>query len=322
MIEKLWITWHVQARSRNLARELDLPIEELFITDNIFKRHLFSTFWTIGVLIKHRPKFIIIQYSYLLQLVVKLYKIFNIYKTIIVSDCHTKTLRRKVEGFLNCIFWPLKKWSFKKIDLSVITNEGMEKDIVKFTNNYILLPDKIPQIDYKEIPDLQNQKYLVNISSFAVDEPFDEIFEVANLLPKDIKLYWTGKIPKDKKMPEDIPSNIEFTGYLSFEEYHNLIGNADCILALTTEDGCLQSGAYEALAVEKPMVLSDTEALKSFFKNSAIYTEHLPEQISKAVLNAINQKDEIIKNIKEVKELRNAEFEIEIQKIRKIMNKI
>jgi len=31
--------------------------------------------------------------------------------------------------------------------------------------------------------------------------------------------------------------------FVLFDEYYNLIANADCLLVLTNEDDCLQSGA-------------------------------------------------------------------------------
>jgi len=54
-------------------------------------------------------------------------------------------------------------------------------------------------------------------------------------------------------------------------EYYNLISNADCLLALTYEDDCLQSGAYEAFGIEVSRVISESKALRDYFGESAIY---------------------------------------------------
>ena len=311
---RIWITWHYSARSRNLAKYLNLQIFEIFIVKNAFLRHFISSWWTIWILFRKRPNVIFIQLSFLLLLICALYKIFRFGKVKIVADCHTKALRRKAKGPINKIFWTLKRFSFSKVNLSVVSNAGMISDIEKLHSNYILLPDKIPEIDFEENVN-KKRTYCVYVSSFAVDEPVDEIFEVAKLLQKNLDFYWTGKVDESKIKNKSIPDSLKLTGYLDFDDYYNLIGNADCILALTTEHDCLQSGAYEALSVEVPMVISDSEALRDYFKSSAVYTKHNPEDITGNILHAIENKEKLILEEKKLKELRNDEFKILIQEL-------
>jgi hypothetical protein len=49
----------------------------------------------------------------------------------------------------------------------------------------------------------------------------------------------------------------------------------------------LQSGAYEALGVEVQMVISDSKALRDYFGESVIYTDHNPINIAKNILKVI-----------------------------------
>ena len=312
--KNIWITWHYAARSRNLTKELDLDIYELFLNKNIIVRHLFSPIWTLWVLLKVKPNVVYIQLSFMLLNVVSLYKIFRFNKVILIADCHTKALRRKAKGPLNYIFWPIKKATFKLVDLSIVSNDGMKKDIQELHNNFIILPDKIPENIVQKLPS-KEYKYCVYISAFAIDEPFDEIFKVAELLSDELILFWTGKRPNSKPLPENVPDNLKFTGFISFEEYYDLIGNADCILALTTEQDCLQSGAYEALNVGIPMVISDSFALREYFVDSALYTDHKPESIANNILAAIEQSEELKKKIVKIKEQRDNEFNQKIKNI-------
>lgn len=305
--KRLWITWHHASRSRNLAKALGVPIFELYITKHSLVRHLFSSLWTVWILIKERPRVIFLQLSFLLLLIVALYKLLLFKKVIVIADCHTKALRRTAPGFLNHIFWPLKKWSFAIANISIVSNTGMTKDIEKLHHRYIIMPDKIPECSRKLEPD-EKERYCVYISSFAVDEPFDEIFQVAHMLRQELKLYWTGKTPEHVRLDSKRRPNLIFTGYLNFDDYWNLIGNADCLLALTTEEDCLQSGAYEALSVEVPMVVSDTNALREFFQNAAIYTSHQPEDIARSVRLAIAEKEGLVNEIRKLKDTRNHEF--------------
>lgn len=317
--KSVWITWHFATRSRNLASELNLKLYEYFENTSLLRRHLFSSLWTLKILAKERPRIIFIQLSFLLLLIVVVYKILSFGNVKIIADCHTKALRRKAKGVSNFIFWPIKKATFKFVDLAIISNDGMIKNIDQLNENYLILPDKIPDIKINEKNEVTNEKYCVYVSAFAVDEPFDEIFEVAELIGNELKLYWTGKITNHYKLPDNVPSNIIFTGYISFEEYFKLISNANCILALTTEQDCLQSGAYEALSVNVPMVVSNTEALKKYFSKSAIYTDHNPVNIAKNILKAIENSEIQKKHIQEIKSVRNREFDEKIEKLKVLL---
>jgi len=100
-----------------------------------------------------------------------------------------------------------------------------------------------------------------------------------------------------------------------FNEYYNLISNADCLLALTYEDDCLQSGAYEALGVEVPIVISDSKALRDYFGESAIYTDHNPINIASNIQKAIKNRMKLQINEINIKNLRNEEFKSQVDKL-------
>lgn len=311
--KNIWITWHYQTRTRNLAKELNLDLHELFIRDNLVKRHLFSSIWTIKKLFGIKPNVVFIQYSFLLLIITVLYKkVFRKHLSIIV-DVHTKGLRRVLSGIAGSIFWFLKKWSFSQSDLVIISNQGLIPDVVKFNSNYMILPDKI--VEYNIVKESKFIKpYCVNISSFAIDEPVDEIFELSNKL-NDFRIYWTGKSPDNVKRKGEQYSNIIFTGYLSFEDYFALINEAEFVIVLTTEEDCLQSGAYEALGVNTPMVISDTKALNEFFGPSAVYTKHDPENLYKNIQYLIENKKTYLENILFVKQKRQREFQLKVKEV-------
>lgn len=306
-LKQIFISWHYAQRTRQLAKVLDMPVYEKFITSNIVSRHLFSSLWTLWILFTKKPDVVYVQMSFMLLLMTVIYKKMRFNKLIIVADCHTKSLRRVAKGVGKKLFWKLKEWSFNNTDISMIHNDGMIKDIEKLHKRYIVIPDKIPEIAFEET-EKKNEVYCVYVSSFAVDEPFQEILDTAELLGNDITLYWTGKVPKGKLESYTIPKNVKFTGYISFEEYYNLLGNANCVLVLTTEEGCLQSGAYEALALRTPIVTSDTKVLREYFGNAALYTTIHAEKISTAIKEAIVEYDTYKSNSEEIYTLRENEF--------------
>jgi len=308
----IWLSWHKIPRSKNIAKYLEIPTYEYFENGNIIKRHLFSSIWTIKFLMKNELEIIFLHYSYLLLLIVILYKKISRQKVVVIADCHNKALRRKLNGVGAFLYEKLKKFSFNNTDITIITNKGMIKDITSYNDNYFILPDKIPEFKV-DIDHEKTYKYCVYISSFSVDEPIEEVIDAAKILGDSVRLYWTGKKSSELFKNKQIPKNIIFTGYLHYDDYYKLISNADCLLLLTTEDDCLQCGAYEGLNAGVPMVISDNNASREYFENSAIYTEITPQAISNAILNAIDNKSLIEDSSRYIKEKRENEFKKIIQ---------
>lgn len=324
--DNIFITWHYQARSKNLSKLLGLHLYEKQIDDNFFKRHLGSFFWTWKVLLQKRPKTIYIQLSFLLLVAVYLYKKFSLNKVYIVADCHTKALRRSMNNngsYVSRFVRLIKKICFKAVDVSIISNTEMVDDIEKLHSNYIILPDQIPELEYidENAPTDNIDKYVVMVCSYAVDEPYQEMIESARYLPDELMVYMTGKPPKSVRNKDHLPQNLHFSGYVSFKKYYELITHAQCIVGLTTERGCLQSCAYEGLAVETPMVLSETNALKNYFESAAIYTNHEAEGIASAIQKAIKNKQTLKSEIQKVKRKRKKGFNEQIEKLKSFKNK-
>jgi len=304
----IWISWHVSQRSRNLSKELGLPIFEKMLEKNPVSRHGLSSLWTIYILLKERPDIVYMQYSYLLLVVVAVYKTMTNSPVRVICDCHTKALRRSINGRIGNIFWWIKKKSFRSADVGIVSNIEMVPDIKKLTNCYCVLPDKIPDVKVG-VPENIHESYCVFVSSYAVDEPLDEVISAAEMLDGVVKIYCTGKIPSDLKYLRNNPhKNIIFTDYLTQEKYYNLMSNADCVLALTSEEGCLQCAGYEALSAEVPMVLSNTTALRTYFEDAATYVDHDAQDIQRGVKRAVRNREELLTRMSRIKKIREHEY--------------
>lgn len=309
MKNRVWLAWHDSSRSMNMSKAVNADLHLTYITNNIFSRHFGSSIWTVKKLFSLKPNVIFLHYSFLLLIIIDIYKILNFGKVEVIADCHTKALKRKVSPILNWLFWPVKKWSFSLVDITIIHNEANGEEILKLHSNYFVIPDKIPEKTV--IPEETNKKegkYCVNISSFDIDEPIEEVIKTAELLQNDnIIVYWTGKTPKAILKRGNLPNNLVFTGYISFEEYFKLINNASCTLVLTRDDDCLLSGAYESLAYEVPMVLSDTQTLKNYFKDSVIYSSLEPISLYHGIREAINNSTFYKDKMRVLKKIRDHE---------------
>ena len=65
------------------------------------------------------------------------------------------------------------------------------------------------------------------------------------------------------------------------------------ICDLTLKPDCLVCGAYEALALAKPMVLSDNPATREIFGSAAVLTDNSAADIARAVATAVEQRERL-----------------------------
>ena len=148
------------------------------------------------------------------------------------------------------------------------------------------------------------QKAIFNvavISSFAYDEPLREVFEAASELP-NVYFYITGdKKNADKNLLIKKLDNVIMTGFLDYNCYVDLLQKVDVIMDLTTENTSLVAGAYEAAALEKPLITSNWIPLKRYFNKGTIYINNSTEEIKRAIMFAMTRKEELSEGMRELK---------------------
>tara|TARA_R100000322_G_scaffold158953_1_gene119640 strand:- start:2375 stop:3136 length:762 start_codon:yes stop_codon:yes gene_type:complete len=195
------------------------------------------------------------------------------------------------------IFHMLSRWTAKKADLTIVTNEYLAELISELGGKPFVLQDKLPDMDAeyaRREPDfiLQSDKPKVMfVTTFSDDEPIDEILRSKEFAPDTI-YYITGKYSKsiDEVEREKLfEENIVLTGFISDEDYFNLMRIVDLVVVLTVKDNLLTCGAYEAISMEKPLVLSDTEALKNYFSQGAVYVAPNGKSIATGVEDALTK---------------------------------
>ena len=317
-MDTIWISWHLSRRSVSLSKELNVPLVVYVNERNAFTRHLFSSLWTIYILLKERPSKIFMQYSFMLLLVVYFYKKIRRKYVCVVCDCHTKALRRKLENNLSAVFFYLKKLTFQASDICIISNEELIDEVKIYCNNHVVLPDPIPVLTYPSDVTFKNENYCVYSNSYSIDEPFAEVVEAAKKLNGILKIFITGRIPNDMEYLKSQPyENIYFTDFLPDDKYNALLANAQCVLALTTEESTLLCASYEALSLNTPLITSDTRVLREYFHGAVIHSKITACEISESIKNCLQQKTIIKKKMLKLK--KNKQHEINM-KLSSLMN--
>ncbi len=292
----VFISWSKEGaqRTEHLAKFLNFEIFRfsLFPRKIIFSLIKFPIqfFKTLFYLFKTKPKIVIVEFCQpIIGLPSFIYKYFFGKK--IIVDMHSGPFVSKKWKF----FKPITHFVLKNSDLILIHDETIKEKLIFEKNKKIVLLHN--PIFIEENVSLNNKEYFVFPASWDKDEPIKEIIEATFLL-KDVEIFITGK--KNIKINK-IPQNLKFTGFLPNEDFYNLLKNAKGIISLTKWDYTLTFASFEAINLEKPLVVSNKKAFKKFFEDNVIYVENEPNSIAEGIKKLILNYDFYLKKIKDFK---------------------
>lgn len=261
------------------------------------------------MLVKKRPAVVFVQNpSIVLTSVVILLR--RIFRYIVVVDRHSnfKFEHENSRDFRWRLFHFLSRYTLKNSDLTIVTNEPLKKICENSNARAVVLQDRIPSMQKYDqdvdLPFFEDGKDIFNImavTTFNEDEPIDEIISAGMRLPDQYRVYLTGNYRKqfsdDEK--EILKKNgIIFTGFIDESDYQTLMFSADAVIVLTKKEFILNCGAYEAIAFGKPMVLSNTDTIRSYFRFGAVYSSCSPNDIYNSILKVESERPDLLDQVK------------------------
>jgi glycosyltransferase involved in cell wall biosynthesis len=272
----LGLTWMDQRRTQELCAGLDLELVVLKTRWQGPLRYLLLGTRTVSLLVRRRARVLLVQNpSLILAALAVVLRALLGYRLIV--DAHNEA----VEPYVNRQRWvkSLSRWVIRKADLTIVSNRQLAALVERCGGRSFTLPDAIPVLP-TALPTraLDGPFNVVLIATHARDEPIAQIFDAVREM--DVHLYVTGN---PRRMAPAVaaraPHNVHFTGFLPDGDYWALLRSADAIIDLTLMDDCLVSGAYEALAVGKPMLLSNNRATVELFGGAAVFTDNTASDI-------------------------------------------
>lgn len=292
----LWITWERAQRSRSLSRELDAQLVEMVFSGKRWLRYSALASRTLAVLMRSRTKRIYVQNpSIVLAALVVLFGMVS--RREVVVDAH------------NAGIWPMEGrsryalalagWINRHARLTIVTNRGMAEEVERRGGAAFILPDPVPRLEEGRRPSWPGDRFSVLfICTWAQDEPYLDVLKAAERLPEGFRIYITGNSRgRERRFPGKLPDNVTLTGFLSETDFVGLLRAVDVVMDLTLRDHCLVCGAYEAVAAQKPMILSDSVALREYFSSGAVYTKNDPDHIAQSILSAARDIDQLRRDV-------------------------
>ena len=148
------------------------------------------------------------------------------------------------------------------------------------------------------------------VASYGFDEPIAEVIAAAAVTP-EVNYFMTGSPHKlEPALRDKLPANVNLTGFLSDEDYQSLLVSAQAVMVLTTRDHTMQRGAYEAMSLERPIITSDFEVLRTSFGGGAVYVDNTAAGIAAGVRDLVANHKTYEDAIKTQRVVRREHFEV------------
>ncbi|MDQ7065558.1 MAG: glycosyltransferase family 4 protein [candidate division KSB1 bacterium] len=215
----------------------------------------------------------------------------------------------------------LQSWLCRHAATTNVTNSFLAKRVTDAGGHATLVRD-VPVIYPIRSSFPRRDRFTVAVvCSFNYDEPIAEIFTAAARLP-EVDFFVTGN-PRDlaPELAENAPGNVQLTGFLPDDQYGALLKDADVVLTLTTRDHTMLRGAYEAIYLGTPVVISDWPVLREAFPKGAIHVNNTVESLVEGLRNAIQELPGLKEAAKQLREEKLQEWQQRMQELRRLFQK-
>lgn len=279
----IWLTWERQRRNRSMANKVGATLYELEYKGGTIARYWHLGWKTIGIVMRTKPQAIYFQNpSLVLSLLITTLKFLSLTRARTIGDFHNAGVFPPVARFL-------VPWMVRTNNLTIVSNKNLQSTVTLMGGKCIAVPDPLPEIHFPSTDKSQKtgRFEVFFVCSWAPDEPIANVLRAAELLAvrdPSVVISISGR-PKLQAAgwESPVPGNVQLTGFLSETEFDGQLANCDAILDLTTRADCMVCGAYEAVSVSVPMILSDNEPTKAYFNRGALFTDNSAEDIASAI---------------------------------------
>lgn len=182
---------------------------------------------------------------------------------------------------------PLSKTLLQHALGIIVHNSEMYQLVKKISpdSQLFTICDPIVPIVLSHPKQRQSAQILVIASFDPWDEPVELLIETIKELA-EYQFVVTADVHKlEPKTAASLKSlnNVNLTGFLAIEEYHQMLCSSLAALVLTTSNATQPSGACEALSSDTQLVISKTSLTKKLFGDWATIVDNSVESIATAI---------------------------------------
>lgn len=192
----------------------------------------------------------------------------------------------------------------------IVNGWGCRAFVLGFTPGYYPVGEAFP---------FTGQFNVAVVSSFEWDEPLEVLFEAARQLPL-VRFYITGDSARcPANLLERKPDNCWLTGYLPYEQYIGLLRGAGVVMDLVSSDQTLLLGAFEAVSLGTPVIMSDWPVLRNYFPIGTVHVSNTVEGIRDGVRSAQCEQATLRRGVLRLRDQLEAEWTQKIAGLQNLM---
>jgi glycosyltransferase involved in cell wall biosynthesis len=305
LTRRIWIAWETQRRSITLSGRLGADLHILELEHLGIWRYPLSLWRTARLLWGSRGEIVFVQNpSLILAAFAAFWKRFLHYT--LVVDRHTNFVQvEEHSALLSRVLTWLSQYSIRRADLTIVTNSEIDNKYIRPIGRGFILPDPYPDVPAPVAAARDNSGALriLFVSSWETDEPIREVAEVCRRLGSNVEVFISGRPKKEyASLVESRPENFVVTGFLSDEDYFKLMASVDCVMAISRWPGTLCCGAYEGVALGKPVILNDEAVTKEYFSSGAVYTNSSADDLEQQMRFVADNRAELTARVAEFRE--------------------
>lgn len=291
----LYIAWtHVGGRSAEIAASLGGEARNVYFPAlksgwRVPLRYVLSAVVTVGLLLRHRPRSVIVTNP-------PIFPAMFVWLWCLVSgapfvlDSHPASFGLK-DNRIAAFFLPVHRFLARRSAGVAVTTDALG-DVVRGWGADPLLVHEAPPLLLPEhtspADGAPSTPTVFFVCTFAPDEPWREVLEAAASLP-GVRVQVTGRPEKvDADTRAALPDTVELVGFLGQDDYLAHMAASTLVLSLTTEPESVMRSAYEAVYLQRPLMVTDTEALREVFPYARL-TQNDAASLAEAITAALDQ---------------------------------
>ena len=297
----LFLSWaHDCSRSDNIARELagkSYMVYYNFLGSNYFTvwlKYFLQIVKSFVLLLLNQPDVVFVMSPPIIACV-PVYLYCSIFKKPHVIDAHTGTFlhprwrnKKSLTGFF-----------VRRAYQTIVTNDYLADIVRNFGGTPFLISDmpiKFPETASNGIELNGARRIVTMVNTFSPDEPYENFVSAAAQY-SNVDFYITGEIVLcDNSVLRKATRNVHFTDFLPGNTYGELLRKSDLICAFTMRDHTMLRGAYEAIYLGKPLVLSNWDILQKHFSEGAVHVDNTTDGIADGIRQALENIEELTNN--------------------------
>ncbi len=214
----------------------------------------------------------------------------------LVVDCHS--------GGFHSWKWRWSGWLLRPVcrqaAVALVHTQSDQELVEAWGARALLLPDDLPHAeDASPLHGVRGPRVVVG-GSLDGNEPVSAVIEAARLIP-EVEVRLTGdehRVPLSVRRAK--PPNVIFTGWLDYATFLGELLAANVVAVFSTDPYIMNRAAFEAVGLERPLVLSDLPGLRARFGPAALFSSNDPRAMADGMLDALAHQDVLAARSKEL----------------------